>query len=136
MPNTGDYLYLIYDYRNAKPIELCYDAFSSAAACCDCGEFTENLEVKQCRADAQTITLVIAVNFGLQAGDFCEIVGYGDCVFEVLGPTPDPVNATVSQARPDVASCLDLCQRYGISNSLGQAATMQYIDCSGVQTKV
>ena len=136
MPNTGDYLYLIYDYRNAKPIELCYDAFSSAAACCDCGEFTENLEVKQCRADAQTITLVIAVSFGLQAGDFCEIVGYGDCVWEVLGPTPDPVNATVSQARPDVASCLDLCQRYGISNSLGQAATMQYIDCSGVQQSV
>lgn len=33
---SGDYLYLIYDYRRATVIELCYDAADTGAVCCDC----------------------------------------------------------------------------------------------------
>ena len=36
MPVGGDYLYLIWDYRNFVPISLCYDASSPLTACCDC----------------------------------------------------------------------------------------------------
>lgn len=36
MPVGGDYLYLIWDYRNFIPISLCYDAKAALTACCDC----------------------------------------------------------------------------------------------------
>jgi hypothetical protein len=38
VPSVGDYLYLIWDYRNALPIDLCYSTFSEQDACCDCKE--------------------------------------------------------------------------------------------------
>ena len=34
--STDNYLYLIYDYRNSVPIELCYSATSLSESCCDC----------------------------------------------------------------------------------------------------
>ena len=34
--STDEYLYLIYDYRRPTEIEMCYDATSSDAACCEC----------------------------------------------------------------------------------------------------
>lgn len=36
MPSGGDYLYLVWDYRNSQAVSLCYDAVSSLTACCDC----------------------------------------------------------------------------------------------------
>lgn len=36
MPSSGDYLYLIWDYRTAYQIEMCYDATNSRGLCC-CG---------------------------------------------------------------------------------------------------
>ena len=35
--SNDDYLYLVWDYRVATPIELCYNATSSEGSCCDCG---------------------------------------------------------------------------------------------------
>ena len=32
---SGDYLYLVYDYREANPSQLCYGVKSSEACCCD-----------------------------------------------------------------------------------------------------
>jgi len=34
--NSGDYIYLVWDYRSSSEIDLCYDAASAADACCDC----------------------------------------------------------------------------------------------------
>jgi hypothetical protein len=36
VPNTGQYLYLIWDYRNSLPIQLCYSNISAIDACCGC----------------------------------------------------------------------------------------------------
>jgi hypothetical protein len=36
VPNSGQYLYLIWDYRNSLPIELCYSNVSTLDACCEC----------------------------------------------------------------------------------------------------
>jgi|9_EtaG_2_1085328.scaffolds.fasta_scaffold00033_23 hypothetical protein len=37
MPASGQYLYLIYDYRNGLAITLCYDSSTALASCCTCG---------------------------------------------------------------------------------------------------
>lgn len=36
VPPTGDYLYIIWDYRNSLPIELCRSIFNIDDACCGC----------------------------------------------------------------------------------------------------
>jgi hypothetical protein len=36
--SSGDYLYLIWDLRDANPVELCYSATSQIDACCDCND--------------------------------------------------------------------------------------------------
>jgi len=36
VPNSGQYLYLIWDYRNSLPIELCYSNISVLDVCCEC----------------------------------------------------------------------------------------------------
>jgi len=39
MPSSSDeYLYLIYNYRKPTEIELCYDAASTFAVCCECSD--------------------------------------------------------------------------------------------------
>ena len=36
VPSNGQYLYLIWDYRNSQSIELCYSNVSAVDACCNC----------------------------------------------------------------------------------------------------
>lgn len=36
VPNSGNYLYLIWDYRNSLPITLCYSNTTTLDACCGC----------------------------------------------------------------------------------------------------
>jgi hypothetical protein len=40
VPSSGQYLYLIWDYRNSLPIELCYSETTIQDACCGCEEPT------------------------------------------------------------------------------------------------
>ena len=36
VPSSGQYLYLIWDYRNSLPLELCYSETTTQDACCGC----------------------------------------------------------------------------------------------------
>jgi hypothetical protein len=36
VPTVGDYLYLIWDYRNSVPLSLCYSDIDQGDACCGC----------------------------------------------------------------------------------------------------
>ena len=36
VPSSGQYLYLIWDYRNSLPLTLCYSAATTQDACCGC----------------------------------------------------------------------------------------------------
>lgn len=38
--SSGDYLYLIWDLRDANPVQLCYSDTSSNDACCNCNNLT------------------------------------------------------------------------------------------------
>ena len=133
MPNTNDqYLYIIYDYRNGTEVELCYDANTAFAACCECGESEDNLLVRQCREDGTVLQFVIADNLGLSIGDFVELVSYPNCVFQVSQTTQESVNASVNAVRNDITDCTDVCQEYNISNTDPQATlTVEYVDCEG-----
>ena len=133
MPNTNDqYLYIIYDYRNGTAVELCYDANTAFAACCECGESVDRLLVRQCREDGTIQQFVIDDNLGLSIGDFVELVGYPNCIFQVSQTTQESVNASVNAVRNDITDCTDVCQEYNMSNTDPQATlTVDYVDCEG-----
>ena len=38
MPNSGKYLYLIYDYRSSVEATLCYSTADLEDVCCNCNE--------------------------------------------------------------------------------------------------
>ena len=40
VPGSGNYLYLVWDYRNSLPVTLCYSNTNILDACCGCGEPT------------------------------------------------------------------------------------------------
>jgi hypothetical protein len=37
VPSVGEYLYMIWDYRQSLPLTLCYSEENEADACCNCG---------------------------------------------------------------------------------------------------
>jgi hypothetical protein len=38
VPSGGQYLYLIWDYRNSLALDLCYSSTATSDACCGCQE--------------------------------------------------------------------------------------------------
>tara|TARA_R110000851_G_scaffold18887_2_gene58830 strand:- start:402 stop:1793 length:1392 start_codon:yes stop_codon:yes gene_type:complete len=51
MPATGNYLYLIWDYRDSTPIDLCYNV-DAQDACCNCALASNIFIVRDCITDA------------------------------------------------------------------------------------
>jgi hypothetical protein len=54
VPNSGNYLYLIWDYRNSLPIQLCYSNTSAVDACCGC-EPEPNPPVELCYSNTSSL---------------------------------------------------------------------------------
>jgi len=92
MPTVGDYLYLVWDYRNSTPIDLCF-AVLSTDACCDCAPASAIYQVRDCEtATIYTVedtylnglginsTVQFVLGIGVGAGTFVhcgEIIGFG-----------------------------------------------------------
>lgn len=128
--NNDQYLYLIYDYRRPTAIELCYDASSLSAACCDCS--AENIIVQQCRQDGVVSTEIVNNSFGLVVGDFVSLQSDPDCVYEVIDTTTDDVTDTIATVRNDITNCLEVCGYYRITNTSPDTQHIfQYNDCEG-----
>ena len=51
MPATGNYLYLIWDYRDSTPIDLCYNV-DAQDACCNCALASNIFIVRDCITNA------------------------------------------------------------------------------------
>jgi hypothetical protein len=57
MPASGDYLYLIWDYRSSTQQALCYDASTELDACCNCSCTTLCTEYLVSNAGSKSITV-------------------------------------------------------------------------------
>jgi hypothetical protein len=62
MPDTGAYLYLIWDYRSPVAAELCYSSSSVSASCCDCVCTCGTYKV------TNTNSFVVSVNYTICGG--------------------------------------------------------------------
>lgn len=46
VPESGQYLYMIWDYRNSLPVQLCYSPSVSKDACCGCGDVPDPVTLR------------------------------------------------------------------------------------------
>ena len=145
MPTTGQYLYLIWDYRDATPIELCYDNGTAQAACCNCPASSSIFLLEDCESGAQftiedTYQNGIGINSVVQ---YVQGVGAGAGTFVYCGRIINfgvTANATLysneTQTCGDVSNCnFDStvnCLEYTVSTNANTAQQYSYTDCNGV----
>jgi len=122
---SGDYLYLIYDYRSPVFAELCYSTTDSLDACCGCSE-PDTFEATQCRADGVVQTEVVQ---GVYTTG--ELVVINGCTYEIGSITPSAATATVTSILPSGTTCEDICQEYQLEDTNGVDTDVDYIDCNG-----
>ena len=132
MPTSNDpYLYLIYNYRNATTVDLCYSTISTTDACCNCSATESNLLVRQCRIDDTINEGVISSLGGAVIGDFIADAEEG-CYWEVLSNTQDPVTINNYTIDPLVTDCTDVCFTVSaLNNNPTNPQAIDYIDCDG-----
>ena len=130
MPTTGNYLYLIYVYDKPTVADLCFDRSVAADACCSCVA-GDNILVQECREDGVVNTEIVSkTDKDVGIGDFISLVGYPDCVFEVILNTTGATTDTMDEWLQDINSCYDVCSSYTLTNTDTVAQTMEYVDCS------
>ena len=145
MPTTGQYLYLIWDYRDSTPIDLCYDSGSTNGACCNCPESGSIFLLEDCESGAQftvedTYQNGIGINSVVQ---YVQGVGAGAGTFVYCGRIINfgvTANATLysneTQTCGDVSNCnFDStvnCLQYTVSTYASSAQQYSYTDCNGV----
>ncbi|MHA2301330.1 MAG: hypothetical protein ACXACD_10295, partial [Candidatus Thorarchaeota archaeon] len=118
MPTSNDqYLYLIYNYRNATRTDLCYSTIDEFDACCNCA--TTQLELKKCEHDptAPITTVISENNLGVSVGQFVEIDTDPGCVYEVVALSEETATASLTAIRADITDCTDVCLLYRIESS-------------------
>lgn len=130
MPTTGNYLYLIYVYDKPTVADLCFDRSVAADACCNCVA-GDNILVQECREDGVVNTEIVSkTDKDVGIGDFISLVGYPDCVFEVILNTTGATTDTMDEWLQDINTCYDVCSSYTLTNTDTVAQTMEYVDCS------
>ena len=143
MPSTGAYLYLIWDYRNSTPIELCYNNASPSIACCDCEEGGGNLPIntyiiRDCGTGYEYIAEqdiysfnigdVIQYRVGLNGGSGIVRCGTIQSI-GILSPNASIQNSGIYSCN-DPVQCA-VCYYYRVSTYSGQAQQFSWLDCDG-----
>lgn len=143
MPSTGQYLYLVWDYRNSTPIELCYDSESSTVACCDCqdggGIITPSTYViRDCgtgfdyvaEVGSNTFNIgdVIQYRFGLNGGQGATLCA------TIISTGQLTANASIQNSGTydcdDKVNCPQ-CHEYQVSTYSSIGMPYSYTDCEG-----
>jgi hypothetical protein len=129
MPSTGNYLYLIYIYQNPTIVDLCFDRSVAADACCNCVT-GENFVARECREDGTVNDEIVPRTIkDVELGDFITLVGYPDCLFQVVANTTLAATDDMDEWLESTNSCYDDCNSYTLTNTDGVAQSLTYVDC-------
>lgn len=132
--SSGQYLYLIYDFRVATPAELCYDEYSLQQVCCGCTD---------CNGECVTYAVTAPDGYGpvqvlfpsglcggpapytldLKEGESAQVCVKNDPYTIVVG-TPIIVKKSC-----DCAPCNEECWTFEITNIIGGSVWIDYNDC-------
>ena len=145
MPSTGDYLYLVWDYRNSTPFELCYDATTALAACCDCQTEGDTpapsgYVIRDCMTGFDYVAEQAAFNFTF--GDVVQYkvgTGGGTGITQcgtVQSSTTVSANASIQNASTyncDNETDCPTCTSYTVSTYSSSGLSYSYTDCDGLE---
>jgi len=144
MPASGNYLYLVWDYRSSTPIDLCFES-SAALACCNCAPSSNIYQIEDCTSGAiftiedtylngiginSVVQYVQGIGAGVGTYVYCgTVIGFGTVVDATL-------YSNVTQTCGDVINCnfdpTVTCTEYIISVFYSASAIgYSYTDCSG-----
>ncbi len=145
MPNQGQYLYLIWDFRTSTPLDLCYGA-SPTEACCSCegsGPSATIWGLSDC--DTGNLVIIEDTNSLYSVGDVVQYqstvggtIRCGEILApSVLTPTGTLYGTGVSYVCGDTTHCNIpdpsgvSCTSYTLSTSSPQAQSFSYTACDG-----
>ena len=87
VPSTGDYLYLIWDYRNSLPLDLCYSDIGVQNSCCDCLPPYEQLCYSTVDAAGSCCDCTYQVFYYFDGATFATALGiYADAELTIAAP--------------------------------------------------
>ena len=140
--SNGEYLYLIWDLRDAIPAELCYEK-SRQAACCDCSLVNVYLNASfttaTCIFDDIDLTVVSANGFYSTGGIVRELVNGILLPQQACGSCGVEVSLCFGTSATDVCcSCDTTCTTpyngYTVENQNAFDVTIYYYDQNGILT--
>ena len=146
MPSTGQYLYLVWDYRNSTPIDLCYDIDSPTIACCDCDEggggvpIPSTYVIRDCGTGFDYVADIGSYSFNV--GDVIHYkVGLNGGQGVTLCATIQSAGQTTANASIQDAGTYNCnsqedcfkCYQYQVSTYSASGIGYSYIDCDGFE---
>lgn len=129
----GDYLYLIWDYRNSIPVELCYSSTSISDACCECTPCTEtcNEYFVSDSSSGTTLSYKDCYTGDILTMDIEPYHGYFVCSDMSYTPVVETGAATVALINPcGCDTCYGQCVTFQIE--VFSDASIGYTPCGGV----
>lgn len=136
IPNTDDYLHLIWDLRKAYIVYLCYgDIYSLPKEVgCDCNKCTEcyNIKFTKLNEDSASIYLPIGSKCGEINEPTIEILSPGENILCI--PVQDwyiysgDVKVELLYCSDTSCSCA-ACRTYSLNDNAGSDTEIQYTDC-------
>tara|TARA_R110000868_G_scaffold9795_6_gene48247 strand:+ start:3591 stop:8408 length:4818 start_codon:yes stop_codon:yes gene_type:complete len=142
MPNTGQFLYMLWDYRNSTPADLCF-GLSFTSACCACEASTSIYKIQDCITgqfyEVDDATGIFSIG---QTVQYVQGTGAGAGTFVYCGTIVDfgtTPNATLfsntTQVCGNAVNCnfesATDCTEYTIATSSGTGIGYTYTDCDG-----
>ena len=142
MPSSGSFLYMIWDYRNSTPIDLCYGV-SESAACCGCEPVPTIYTVSNC--ETQETVVVDDPNGVFSFGDVVQYVlgvGSNQGTYVYCGTIVDygttPTATLYSENTTNCGNTNDCnfesavsCTEYTVSTYSSSGIGFDYISCDG-----
>jgi hypothetical protein len=138
MPSTGEYLYLIWDFRTSTAIELCHDEYNVYNVCCQCGgcnsrcatydiSAPEGLGPVEIQFPSGLCGIPVPYRLNLNEGESTQIC-IEDQPFNIIEGSP-----IIFKASCDCDPCNEDCWTFQIDNilSLTGRVTIAYVDCFG-----
>ena len=143
MPGSGAYLYIVWDYRDSTPVDLCFGA-TAIAACCACAASSDIYQVQDCTTGTiyevedtylNGIGINSVVQFVIGIGGAAEtyvrcgtLIGFGTVATATL-------YSSTTQVCGDTQNCdfdsTITCNEYEVSTTSGSPIQYSYTDCDG-----
>lgn len=138
VPSVGQYLYLIWDYRNSLPLDLCYSDIDLQNSCCGCLPPYEELCYSSVDESGSCCDCTTQGLYYLDGATFASAIGvYTDAALTVAAPNGYySQNGIVRQQTGGVLAAQENCPGCGFEINLCYSDVDVWNSCCGCDSPV